>query len=196
MNRAEAPLKQGLYDPLNEHDACGVGFVVDLKGRKTHAIVQQAIQILGNMEHRGACGCEKNTGDGAGIIIQMPHQFLAKKCDELGIRLPGAGEYGVGMLFVPTNPSDRQECETLFEKIVREEGQTVLGWRIVPTDNSMIGPTAQAAEPGMRQLVIARQEGLGDHDKDNLPFERKLYVIRRRVENAVRESSIGQRGMF
>ncbi len=196
MNRAEAPLKQGLYDPLNEHDACGVGFVVDLKGRKTHAIVQQAIQILGNMEHRGACGCEKNTGDGAGIILQMPHEFLAKKCAESGIRLPGAGKYGVGMLFVPTDPSDRQECETLFETIVREEGQTVLGWRTVPTDNSMIGPTAQSAEPGMRQLFIARQEGLGDQDEDNLPFERKLYVIRRRVENAVRESSIGQRGMF
>lgn len=192
------PPKQGLYDPQYEHDACGVGFVVDLKGRKTHDIVDKAIQILVNLEHRGACGCENNTGDGAGILLQTPHRFLAAECDKLKIVLPNAGHYGVGIVFLPTDAADRQWCEQQFEKIVREEGQTVLGWRNVPTDNSSIGPTARASEPIIRQIFIGEDlHGLQSMGlEDGLAFERKLYVIRRRIENAVKASTLAQRGMF
>src|SRR5579884_3296439 len=129
------PAKQGLYDPRHEKDACGVGFVVDLKGRKSHDIVRQALTVLLNLEHRGACGCEANTGDGAGILLQTPHRFLARECDRLGVRLPPPGHYGVAMVFLPTDAGERRHCEGLFEQIAREEGQTVLGWRDVPTDD-------------------------------------------------------------
>lgn len=195
MSQFGYPPKQGLYDPQFEHDACGVGFVVDLKGRKTHAIVDNAIQILLNLEHRGACGCENNTGDGAGIILQTPHRFLAKECDKLNIKLPEPGQYGVGIVFLPTDAGDRKVCEDTFEKIVREEGQKVLGWRTVPTDNSLIGPTARASEPVIRMIFIGYVPVVGMLD-DGLALERKLYVIRRRVENAVNASKLGQRGMF
>src|SRR5437588_1907482 len=137
MIQAETPPAQGLYDPRYEHDACGVGFVVDLNGRPSHDIVSKALQVLLNLEHRGACGCEANTGDGAGILVQTPHRFLARECDRLGIRLPAYGRYGVGLVFLPTDAADRASCQALFEDIVREEGQRVLGWRDVPTDNSM-----------------------------------------------------------
>jgi glutamate synthase (NADPH) large chain len=187
------PAKQGLYDPSFEHDACGVGFVVDLKGRKSHALVQQALQILENLEHRGACGCEANTGDGAGILVQTPHRFLARECERLGITLPAAGDYGVGSVFLPTDPGDRGACERLFEEIVREEGQEVLGWRTVPVDDSPLGPTARATEPVIRQVFIARRT---DPGPDGLAFERRLYVIRRRIENAIKASDLTQRGMF
>src|SRR5262249_6287622 len=152
----------------------GVGFIVDLKGRKSHDLVQKAIQILVNLEHRGACGCEANTGDGAGILLQMPHRFLAEAAEAVKVKLPPPGAYGVGMAFLPTNPTHRRQCEGLFEKIVREEGQRVLGWRDVPRDNSMIGPTARSGEPVMRQIFIARDDKIFD----DLAFERKLYVIR------------------
>lgn len=186
------PPKQGLYDPQYEHDACGVGFVVDLKGRRSHDIVQKAVQVLLNLQHRGACGCEKNTGDGAGILVQMPHRFLAEQCDRLQIRLPEPGAYGVGMVFLPTDPAQREQCKHIFEQVVREEGQVVLGWRTVPTNNAPIGPTARQVEPAMRQIFIAAQ-GLPSLGLD---FERKLYVIRKRVETAIRESSLPQRNMF
>ncbi len=192
MTPTGLPPAQGLYDPQHEHDSCGVGFVVDLKGRKSHDIVQKAIQVLVNLEHRGACGCEPNTGDGAGIVVQLPQAFLAKECERIAIRLPVAGAYGVGMVFLPTDAADRQHCEGLFEEMVREEGQIVLGWRDVPTDNSQIGPTAKSGEPVMRQIFIGRRDDIGD----DLAFERKLYVIRRRVENAVRTSGLRQGGMF
>src|SRR5581483_759274 len=184
--------KQGLYDPAYEHDPCGVGFVVDLKGRKSHDIVRKAIQILENLEHRGACGCEANTGDGAGILLQMPHKFLAQKAASRKIQLPPPGHYGVGMLFLPTHPEDQHRCERLIVDILNEEGQQLLGWRTVPTDNSKLGPTARATEPKIRQLFIKR----GDNVADEAGFERKLYVIRKRIEAAVRASNIGQRGMF
>ncbi len=194
------PPKQGLYDPQYEHDACGVGFVVDLKGKQSHAIVQQALQVLLNLQHRGACGCEKNTGDGAGILLQPPHAFLVREAGKLGIKLPEPGAYAVGMVFLPTDPADRRRCEEWFEEMAREEGQQVLGWRTVPTDNSPIGPTAKRVEPVMRQIIIGRQaqgRSPGDRPWDDAPaFERKLYVIRRRVENAVRASDIPQRDMF
>ncbi|HZT79039.1 MAG TPA: glutamate synthase large subunit [Gemmataceae bacterium] len=190
------PPKQGLYDPQYEHDACGVGFVVDLKNRKSHGIVAGALQVLLNLEHRGACGCEKNTGDGAGILIQTPHRFLEKECDRAGIRLPAPGRYGVGMVFLPTVAGEREFCERLFEQVVREEGQAVLGWRTVPTDDSTLGPTACAGEPVVRQIFIGKEAGSLRGGGDDQAFERKLYVIRRRVENAVRASHLKQRGMF
>src|SRR5712664_54583 len=145
--RRTAPTKQGLYDPRFEHDTCGVGFVVDLKGRRSHSIVQKAIEVLINLEHRGACGCEKNTGDGAGISVQTPHAFLLGQCASLNIDLPAFGQYGFGMVFLPTEASDREQVEQLFESVAQDEGQTVLGWRDVPTDDSAIGPTAKSSEP-------------------------------------------------
>jgi glutamate synthase (ferredoxin) len=192
MTQSPLPGKQGLYDPQYEHDSCGVGFVVDLYGRKSHDIVASAIQVLLNLEHRGACGCEKNTGDGAGILMQVPHGFLARECDQLNIRLPDPGSYGVGMLFLPTNPDDRRQCEEIFDQIAREEGQEPLGWRTVPTDGSSLGKTAQRTQPEVHQAFIGRDPACADDSA----FERKLYVIRKRVEKAVRGSLIGQRGMF
>ena len=191
MTQLESPQKQGLYDPQHEHDACGVGFVVDIKGRKSHDIVRQAIQVLLNLEHRGACGSEKNTGDGAGILLQVPHLFLARECEKLKIEFPPPGQYGVGMVFLPQDPEGRQQCEQLFEKIVREEGQRVLGWRDVPVDDSTIGPTAKASEPVIRQIFIGRNAELSD----DLAFERKLYVIRKRVSKGAKRG-IHERRMF
>jgi len=190
--RSKAPAKQGLYDPRHEHDSCGVGFVVDLKGRPSHAIVQQGIQVLLNLQHRGACGCEENTGDGAGILMQMPHRFLKAECDKLGIKLPALEEYGAGMVFLPRNVESRAACERLFDQIVEEEGQRVLGWRDVPTDDSSIGPTAKAGEPVVRQVFIGRSDAVAD----GAAFERMLFVIRKRVEKAVKRSDISEREMF
>src|SRR6266478_1958975 len=129
------PPKQGLYDPWFEHEACGVGFVVNVKGKKSHQIIQQALQVLRNLDHRGACGCEANTGDGAGILMQVPHSFLQQACKDAGIPLPALGGYGVGSVFLPPKASERRACEKKFEQIVVEEGQKVLGWRTVPTNN-------------------------------------------------------------
>ncbi|MBI4970279.1 MAG: glutamate synthase large subunit [Candidatus Omnitrophica bacterium] len=177
---------QGLYDPRFEHDACGVGFVVDVKGRKSHQIVQQALTILLNLRHRGACGCEKNTGDGAGILMQVPHEFLKQTCRGVGIYLPEAGQYGVGMVFLPPNKNERKKCEQIFESIIEEEALPFLGWRTVPTNNSDLGDTAKRSEPFVRQIFIGRNPKI----KDDLAFERKLYVIRRRAENAIRYASV------
>ena len=185
------PKKQGLYDPHREHDACGTGFVVDIQGRKSHEIVQKAIEVLLNLEHRGACGSEKNTGDGAGILIQIPHLFLSAECRKLQIELPSPGQYAVGMVFLPTEEESRRECEQLFEEIAVEEGQCVLGWRTVPTDNETLGPTARASQPIIRQLFIGREESL----PDDLAFERKLCVIRKRITKAAKRG-IHERGMF
>jgi glutamate synthase (ferredoxin) len=178
------PPKQGLYDPQFEHEACGVGFVVNMKGRKSHAIIQQALQVLLNLDHRGACGCEANTGDGAGILIQPPHDFLKLVAKETRITLPAPGEYAVGMVFLPPKSAQRSECEKLFRDIVTEEGQRFLGWRTVPTNNGTLGKTARSAEPYMRQAFIARNPKL----TDDMAFERKLYGIRKRAENAIRYS--------
>src|SRR3989475_5141398 len=123
------PKKQGLYDPAFERDSCGVGFVADIKGRKSHSIVEQGLQILVNLTHRGACGCDPETGDGAGVLIQIPHAFFARECAKLGFTLPGAGEYGVGMTMLPVEPSARLQAEGILERIARDEGLTVLGWR-------------------------------------------------------------------
>jgi glutamate synthase (ferredoxin) len=187
-----APPKQGLYDPQFEHEACGVGFVVNMKGRKSHTIVRQALQVLLNLDHRGACGCEVNTGDGAGILMQTPHGFLKEAAAKETISLPGAGEYGVGMVFLPHDAGQRAECEKIFGDIVAEEGQLVLGWRTVPTDNASLGATAKASEPFMRQVFIGRSAKIAD----DLAFERKLYVIRKRAENAIRYSGKVKGGEF
>src|SRR5262245_48435484 len=146
------PPAQGLYDPSCEHDGCGVGFVVDIKGRKSHAIVSQALGVLKNLLHRGACGCEPNTGDGAGILIQMPHAFLSRECGRLGVELPAPGHYGAGLVFLPRDPAQAATCRGILEQIVHEEGQTILGWREVPTDDSPVGPTARSVEPVMKQV--------------------------------------------
>jgi len=181
------PGPQGLYDPQYEHDACGVGFVVHVKGHRSHEIVEQALQILINLRHRGACGCEDNTGDGAGILVQMPHEFLAEVCAEAGIQLPAPGHYGAGNVFLPTDPAQRQRARERCEQIIREEGQQFLGWRRVPVNNGSLGATAKAGEPIVEQLYIGRSDTL----KDPMAFERKLYVIRRRMENAIRYGTPG-----
>ena len=126
------PEAQGLYDPRHEHDACGIGFVANIKGKKSHAIIEQGIQVLINLTHRGACGCDPETGDGAGLTIQIPHKFFARECGKLGFTLPNAGEYGVGMVFLPVEKMPRLECEGIVERIIAEEGLRLLGWRDTP----------------------------------------------------------------
>ena len=184
------PPKQGLYDPEQEKDSCGVGFVVNIKGQKSHTIVQQGLQILESLSHRGAQGCDPCTGDGAGILLQVPHDFLKRAAGDVGVALPAAGEYGVGMLFFPPQADGRQQCEALVARIVGEEGARLLGWRDVPVKSDAIGPVARSTEPFMRQLFIAR-DGLNEAQ-----FERKLYVIRKRAENAIRQSAIQGRDYF
>jgi glutamate synthase (NADPH/NADH) large chain len=192
MKGPDLPPRQGLYDPSFEHDACGFGFVADLKVRASHDLIRKALQVLCNLEHRGATGSEKNTGDGAGLLTQVPHGFLAARCRGLGIELPAPGAYGVGAVFLPQEAASRHACERLFEGVVREEGQAVLGWRDVPTDAATLGPTARASQPVIRQLFVARSEGTPEGDA----FERKLYVIRRLVEKAVSRSAIPGRRHF
>ena len=153
MHQDNYPPAQGLYDPAHERDACGVGFVADMKGRRSHKIVRQALQVLINLEHRGACGCEVNTGDGAGILIQMPDGFLRQEASRLGWELPEAGAYGAGLVFLPHHADSRAAIVELFERIVAEEGQRLIGWREVPTDNSALGPSAVAVQPVFRQVA-------------------------------------------
>ncbi|GCL49237.1 NADH-dependent glutamate synthase large subunit [Microcystis aeruginosa NIES-3804] len=176
MNNNQTPRKQGLYDPQFEHDACGVGFIVHKTGKKSHDIVEQALTILLNLDHRGACGAEKNTGDGAGILCQIPDLFFRKVTGDLGFTLPAAGEYGVGMLYTAPDAEIRGKSRQQFEKIAAEEGLKVLGWRDVPTDNSSLGNSAKSTEPFIEQVFIERDANLSD----DLAFERKLYVIRKR----------------
>ena len=190
MNRT--PEKQGLYDPANEHDACGVGFVVDLHARKSHKIVENACEVLNNLGHRGACGCEENTGDGAGILLQVPDKFLRGQAELHDIQLPSEGRYGVGMVFLPCDAAERDLCERLIEQAAGTEHQPFLGWRVVPTDNSMIGNSAKAAEPSMRQFFI----GQGSDVADQETFERKLFLIRKTAEKLVRESHMIDREIF
>ena len=186
------PRAQGLYDPAFEHDACGFGFVVDIAGTPSHAIVRDALTVLVNLEHRGATGSDKNTGDGAGLTIQIPHHFLSEVASKSGVRLRGRGGYGVGMVFLPADKASRVECFRLFEHVVEEQGLHFLGWREVPTDNTGLGASAKASQPLIRQVFIDRPEGL----VEDLAFERKLYVVRRLVEKAVSRSAIPSRVDF
>ncbi|HSB18473.1 MAG TPA: glutamate synthase large subunit [Anaeromyxobacteraceae bacterium] len=192
MTAHGSPPPQGLYDPRNEHDACGFGFVCDIQGRRSHAIVRDALQVLVNLEHRGASGSEKNTGDGAGLLTQIPHAFLERAAAQAGVRLAGPRAYGVGMVFLPQDTASREACVRIFERVLAEEGVALLGWRQVPTDNSSLGATAKASQPVVTQVFVARPEALGD----DMAFERKLYVVRRLVEKSISRSAIPQRGQF
>jgi len=178
----ELPQRQGLYDPQNEHDACGIGFVVDMHGRRSHNIVNQGLSILINLAHRGGSGAESNTGDGAGLLIQIPHNFFSQECPKLGFSLPEHGDYGVGMLFMSPDETIRLYCEKKVEQIIKEEGQELLGWRTVPVDPSSLGDSAKSCMPFIRQIFIGKSKDA----KDSTSFERKLYIIRRRAEKAIR----------
>ncbi len=180
-----------LYDPRNEHDACGIGFIVNLKGEKSHDIIVKGIDILVNLTHRGACGCDPETGDGAGITIQIPHKFFVRECKRLGFSLPAEGEYGVGMIFLPVEPPPRLQCEGVVERIVQEEGLSILGWRDMPVDVSAIGRIARGSQPYIEQVFIERKPGSMREE-----FERKLYIIRKRVEAEVRASKIKDKNYF
>ncbi|WP_416898775.1 MAG: glutamate synthase large subunit [Minwuia sp.] len=174
------PPKQGLYDPANEHDACGIGFVVDIKGRKSHDIVSQGLQILVNLTHRGAVGADPLEGDGAGIIIQIPHDFYTEVCN---FDLPEPGQYGIMNVFLPKEQSVRVLCENIIDRYVVTEGQNIIGWRDVPVNREGIGDSVLAVEPTIRQLFVGRGENVADQDA----FERKLFVIRKQISNEVRK---------
>ena len=169
--------KQGLYNPSNEHDACGVGFVANIHGKKSHEIVAQGLTILDNLTHRGATGYDPKLGDGAGLLSQIPHEFFLAEANEAGFKLPEFGHYGIGMLFLPQDDTLRDNVETLIEKIVEEEGQATLGWRDVPVDNSDIADAAKEVEPVIKQIFIQRSSECDKHTA----FERKLFVIRKRI---------------
>jgi glutamate synthase domain-containing protein 2/glutamate synthase domain-containing protein 1/glutamate synthase domain-containing protein 3 len=185
------PFAQGLYNPANEHDACGIGFVASIPGHRSHDIIRKGIQVLLNLAHRGACGCDPETGDGAGVLIQIPHKFFARECEKLGFALPKAGTYGVGMTFLPVEKHPRLQCEGILERIVREEGLTLLGWRDTPVYASAIGRVARASQPYIQQIFVRCAPGM---DED--AFERKLYVVRKRAENEIRESGVEDAEMF
>jgi glutamate synthase domain-containing protein 2/glutamate synthase domain-containing protein 1/glutamate synthase domain-containing protein 3 len=186
------PRAHGLYDPQWEHDACGVGFVAHTRGERSHAIIDKALGILENLAHRGACGCDPETGDGAGILLQIPHEFFEAQLREQGIALPPPGSYGVGMLFLPTDPQERARYEQIVADTTGAEGQTILAWRDVPVDSARIGALARSVEPVIRQVFIARNPDLTDDDA----FERKLYIIRRRLQNAIADLDLPQESFF
>jgi len=187
------PQPQGLYHPSHEHDACGMGFIANLKGTPSHDIIEKGIQILINLTHRGACGCDPETGDGAGLLIQIPHQFFRREAASLGFTLPGPGEYAVGMVFMPVERHERLVTEGIVERIVREEGLTILGWRDTPIEGDAIGRVARASQPYIQQIFVGRESGMSQDQ-----FERKLYVVRKLAETAVlkEEEEIPNRGMF
>ena len=185
------PQAQGLYQPEHEHDGCGIGFVASIAGRKSHDIVLKGIQILENLVHRGACGCDPQTGDGAGILIQIPHSFFERECADLRFTLPAAGAYGVGMVFLPVDPHQRILCEGVLEKVITEEGLTVLGWRDTPINGNMIGRVARNTQPYIEQIFVS---GAPDMDQDAL--ERKLYVVRKTAEHAIAESRLEEKDFF
>ena len=175
------PCSQGLYDPRHEHDACGVGFICHMKGKASHAIVSDALLMLENMSHRGACGCEVDSGDGAGILVKIPDSFLRSMCQELGFSLPVAGDYAVGVIFLPQDASQRQACERQLDQVCREYGMHVLGWRDVPVDGRHVGPTPKRSEPRIRQVFI----GSNNAFLSRVEFERRLYLVRQIAENGI-----------
>jgi glutamate synthase (NADPH) large chain len=185
------PPAQGLYDPRYEHDACGIGFVANIKGQKSHDIIVKGIQVLINLTHRGACGCDPETGDGAGVLIQIPHKFFVRECAKLGFTLPPAGEYGVGMTFLPVEPHARLLAEGIVERIVREEGLSVLGWRDTPIDGAAIGRVARNSQPYIQQIFVARGKGMTEDQ-----LERKLYLVRKRAEGEIAKSDIPEKSFF
>jgi glutamate synthase (NADPH/NADH) large chain len=179
---------QGLYDPSREHDACGVGFVADLKGRRSHKIIEHGLQILENLTHRGAVGADPLAGDGAGILVQIPHEFLKEVCAPLKIRLPEPGHYAVGQMFMPRSQAQRIYCESAVERVLDAEGLELLGWRTVPSDNSCLSATVIDTEPHHRQVFIGR----GPDIQDETEFERKLYVVRKVISNTINGETGGR----
>jgi glutamate synthase domain-containing protein 2/glutamate synthase domain-containing protein 1/glutamate synthase domain-containing protein 3 len=175
------PKPQGLYDPSFEHDSCGVGFIAHIKGKADHSLVMRALDMLENMSHRGACGCEPDSGDGAGILVNTPDKFFRRKCSELGFKLPKFGEYACGMLFLPKDLVARRICEEIFERTVRQYGMTVLGWRDVPVNSQFVGPTPRRSEPRIRQCFV----GMGETFYNRTDFNRRLYLVRQRAENQI-----------
>ena len=175
------PEQQGLYDPSYEHDACGVGFIADIKNRKSHEIIGQGLEILKNLTHRGAVGADPLAGDGAGILIQMPDAFLRAEAGRVGVTLPEPGQYGAGTVFLPKDPSLRHACEQMLDRLIKAEGQVLLGWRDVPTDNSGLGETVKPTEPFVRMVFVGR----GQRVVDQQDFERRLFIIRKQAENRV-----------
>jgi glutamate synthase (ferredoxin) len=190
------PRAEGLYDPRFEHDSCGVGFVVNIKGERSHKLVRQAFEVSVNLLHRGACGCEVNTGDGAGMLLQLPHKFFRKAAAGAGFELPDPGAYGVGMVFLPRDAAERRQVEETFARVVDEEGQHLLGWRDVPTDSAHLGATARSGEPVIRQIFIGRGPALDDAPDAAARFERKLYVIRNRTAHEADSLQLRERELF
>jgi glutamate synthase (NADPH/NADH) large chain len=176
-----SPAPHGLYDPALDKDSCGVGFIADIKGRKSQQLVEDALAILCNLEHRGAVGADPRAGDGAGILVQIPHAFFAKAANALGFRLPAPGEYAVGQLFMPIDPDWRQIIRDIYAQTIRREGMVLLGWRDVPTDNSTLGESVKPTEPVHQQVFIGR----GKVIRDEADFERRLYVLRKSISSAI-----------
>ena len=177
--------KQGMYHPEFEHDNCGIGFVAQLKGRKSHKIIQMGLDVLENMTHRGAEGADSKTGDGAGVLIQVPRDFYLIQ----GYNLPPEGQFGTGILFLPQDEADAEECIAIMVDFIAREGLSLIGFREVPRDNSTLGEVAKKAEPRMKQILIGGE--LEQHD-----LERKLYIVRKKTENAIRKSKINQKNQF
>src|SRR5579864_3293757 len=175
------PAAEGLYDPSLEKDSCGVGFIANIKGKKSHQIVADALSILCNLEHRGAVGADPRAGDGAGILVQIPHSFFARKAAEIGFQLPQPGEYAIGALFMPRETAWRNVIKSIVAEQIKAEGLMLLGWREVPTDNSSLGETVKPTEPTHMQVFIARN-GAAKTDEE---FERRLYILRKSISQAI-----------
>jgi glutamate synthase (NADPH/NADH) large chain len=175
------PAAVGLYDPALDKDACGVGFIADIKGRKSHKIVEDALSIVCNLEHRGAVGADPRAGDGAGILVQIPHKFFARMAARLGFKLPQPGDYAIGQLFMPRDPDWRQVIRDIYAEIIKREGMTLLGWRDVPTDNATLGESVKPTEPVHQQVFIGRGRKIKGEDE----FERRLYILRKSISNAI-----------
>ncbi|MCM8780183.1 MAG: glutamate synthase subunit alpha, partial [Candidatus Omnitrophica bacterium] len=204
MDKREKLQKYGLYDPRFEHDSCGVGFVCNIKGEKTRDIIEQGLEVLRRLSHRGATGADPKTGDGAGILIQIPHEFFLKIAKDASIDLPPQGEYGTGLVFLPKDESERNYCKQIFAKVINEQGQNLLGWRPVPVDSSKIGKTAQETQPVIEQVFIKASDdiilhlrsGIISSSLESLEFERKLYLIRKLTENAIRVSNLKEKSFY
>jgi glutamate synthase domain-containing protein 2/glutamate synthase domain-containing protein 1/glutamate synthase domain-containing protein 3 len=189
--RRRIPDPQGLYHPKNEHDACGMGLVASIRGEKSHEIIRKGLEVLINLTHRGAAGCDPETGDGAGILIQIPHDFFVLEAEKLGIKLGGPGEYAVAMVFLPVDKHARLQCEGVLERMVQAEGLKLLGWRDTPVNGDLIGREARASQPYIEQLFVGRPEGM-----DENAFERALYIVRRQTQNEIAASEIEDKSDF
>lgn len=192
MTEAEQVMEQGLYRSEFEHDACGIGFRAHLKGSRSHGIVADAIKMLERMDHRGACGCDPNTGDGAGILLQIPHEFFLDECNKLGFQLPSSGKYGVGMIFFPMNETERNECKEILERKIEKIGLELLDYRVVPTVNHFLGEGSGSVEPHIEQIFIKCPADI----TEEIDFERKLYILRQYASRIIRESVAGAKEHF